>query len=93
VFEFVKLALVPGTVGATTLAAILVVLKQGPEAVRIVMRERSRLRLIRLALEAPDEQIRKRACDLLFLLESAPPEKQKRQPPPDSFSNQTGWAG
>jgi hypothetical protein len=48
VFELVKSALVPGTVGASLVATVLVVLRYGPEALKTVIRELIRLRLIRL---------------------------------------------
>lgn len=87
--ELLRSALVPGTVGATLLVAMFVVLKQGPEALRIVMRERTRVRLIRLALEADDEEVRTRAHRLLTLLESVPPEEPNGRPP-DSIDGPDG---
>ena len=88
--EALRLVLVQGTVGVTLLAAMYVILKQGPQALRTVMRERTRLRLIRLALEADDEEVRKRARGLLTLLESATPDEQNGKRPPDSIYGPDG---
>lgn len=88
--EAIRLALVQGTLGATLLATLFLILTRGPEALKTVMWVLTRRRLIRLAVEGQDEQVRRRARELLRLLETQPPNKPSRKPPPDPIEGPGG---
>jgi hypothetical protein len=86
----IRSALVQGTLGATLLATLFLILTRGPEALKTVMWVLTRRRLIRLAVEGEDEHVRRRARDLLRLLETQPPGKPSRKPPPDTIERPDG---